>query len=183
MPVGLTMLRRVFFVAGIMMAGGCLTPYPEGPDPEQVRLRTEIVNLHQQVERMQNRFELMNEEQDRLVHELERLRSSVQERDETLAGMQQETDRRLRVLDEARQTDRQFVVEEITRRIGAQLARIEPAPAAPRTERGRYHEVRTGETLSEIAAAYRVKVNVIVQANDIDNPDRLRVGQRLFIPD
>jgi len=36
---------------------------------------------------------------------------------------------------------------------------------------------------SRTAAAYGVTVRSIVEANDIPNPDRLRVGQKLFIPE
>src|SRR5690606_11848779 len=44
------------------------------------------------------------------------------------------------------------------------------------------HEVRRGETLSQIAAAYGVDVETIVVANELVNPDRLRPGDRLLIP-
>jgi len=44
------------------------------------------------------------------------------------------------------------------------------------------HEVRPGETLSQIAAAYGVDVETIVAANDVDRPDRIQPGQKLQIP-
>ena len=47
---------------------------------------------------------------------------------------------------------------------------------------GRSHEVARGETLSAIAAAYRVSSKSIIDANDLRNPDNLRVGQKLIIP-
>lgn len=47
---------------------------------------------------------------------------------------------------------------------------------------GYEHVVQAGETLSEIAKAYGVTVRAIVEANDIADPDRLQVGQKLFIP-
>ena len=36
--------------------------------------------------------------------------------------------------------------------------------------------------LSTIAAAYKVKPAAIIEANDLKNPDVLRKGQKLFIP-
>lgn len=65
-----------------------------------------------------------------------------------------------------------------------QAAAAKNAAAAQRTYgSGWEHEVKPGESLSAIAAAYRVKVDAIVRANEIKNPNALRAGQKLFIPD
>ena len=47
---------------------------------------------------------------------------------------------------------------------------------------GLYHTVERGEILSKIAVQYGVSVDAIIDANEIENPDRLKVGQKLFIP-
>lgn len=44
------------------------------------------------------------------------------------------------------------------------------------------HVVRPGETLSEIAEYYGVGISVLMRHNGIDNPNLLRPGQRLEIP-
>jgi membrane-bound lytic murein transglycosylase D len=44
------------------------------------------------------------------------------------------------------------------------------------------HRVRSGETLSSIAARYGTSVNAIVRANSLRSANRLSVGQRLRIP-
>ncbi len=44
------------------------------------------------------------------------------------------------------------------------------------------HVVQRGETLSQIAAVYRVPVNELQKTNKISSPKNLRVGQRLIIP-
>ncbi len=44
------------------------------------------------------------------------------------------------------------------------------------------HIVQAGETLFLIAQQYGVTVDAIILANDLSNPDMLRVGQRLIIP-
>lgn len=169
------------------LASGCLTPYPAEPDPEQVRIRTEIANLGQNVDRLQHRLEVVQEEQERLQQELDELRRAGRQQNETLSQVRAETDERFREYEKARTADRQFMVDEVSRRLAEHLNRVS-APPTPTTsatgpQRGRYHEVQPGETLSEIAHAYNVRVPAIVRANELDNPDRLRVGQRLFIPD
>ncbi|MCF7934966.1 MAG: LysM peptidoglycan-binding domain-containing M23 family metallopeptidase [Synergistales bacterium] len=44
------------------------------------------------------------------------------------------------------------------------------------------HTVCKGETLIAIARQYPVGVKDILRANELDNPDRLDLGQKLFIP-
>ncbi len=47
----------------------------------------------------------------------------------------------------------------------------------------RSHTVKTGDTLDEISREYDVTIKDIVEANSLTNPDRLKVGQTLVIPD
>jgi len=51
-----------------------------------------------------------------------------------------------------------------------------PAPAA------RTYTVQPGDTLAKIAVRFGVTVNDLVKANDLTNPDTIRVGQVLRIP-
>ncbi|MBV6683791.1 LysM peptidoglycan-binding domain-containing protein [Bacillus sp. JRC01] len=44
-----------------------------------------------------------------------------------------------------------------------------------------YHYVKSGDTLSGIAAKHGVSVNTIMKNNNISNPDKIYVGQKLFI--
>ena len=53
-----------------------------------------------------------------------------------------------------------------------------PTPVGPRT-----YTVKPGDELRHIAADYGVSIWTIINANDIPNPDSLRVGQELKIPD
>jgi hypothetical protein len=42
--------------------------------------------------------------------------------------------------------------------------------------------VQSGDTLGTIAAAYEIRMADILAVNDIDNPDQLFVGQKIYIP-
>jgi LysM repeat protein len=46
----------------------------------------------------------------------------------------------------------------------------------------RVHVVQENETLSEIARMYGVTTEALAQANGLDNPDAISVGQALVIP-
>jgi hypothetical protein len=61
-----------------------------------------------------------------------------------------------------------------------------PAPA-PRRQKGYYHTVESGETLTLICQAFRdqgvnVSVAQVRRANGLTSRSKLRIGQRLFIP-
>ena len=49
---------------------------------------------------------------------------------------------------------------------------------------GRYkiHVVKNGECLSLIAVKYGTTVEILAKLNNIPNPDVLRVGQKLMVP-
>ena len=62
-----------------------------------------------------------------------------------------------------------------------------PTPAPVRTQKGYYHIVAEGETLTLICNAYRqdgvnVTVGQVMRANDLNDKSILKVGQKLFIP-
>ena len=49
-------------------------------------------------------------------------------------------------------------------------------------KRGRYHKVRSGESLWGIAKGYGVDVQQLAEANNILNPGSIRSGMKLYIP-
>ncbi|HEX2230006.1 MAG TPA: LysM peptidoglycan-binding domain-containing M23 family metallopeptidase [Candidatus Binatia bacterium] len=55
------------------------------------------------------------------------------------------------------------------------------APPAKRTS-GTYHVVRPGENLYRIGKAYDVTHEELARANNLRDPDRIRAGQKLFVP-
>jgi nucleoid-associated protein YgaU len=97
-------------------------------------------------------------------------------------------ERRLVEMEAAREKDRQEIIDVLSRRMAELLQATAPAAgrssvAARRGEQsGWEHEVKPGESLSAIAAAYGVRVADIVAANQLKDADRIRAGQKLFIP-
>jgi LysM repeat protein len=59
----------------------------------------------------------------------------------------------------------------------------EPAEPTAAPQRGRTYVVHKGDQLKYIAAQYQVSIWKIIANNDIPNPDSLRIGQVLTIPD
>lgn len=54
--------------------------------------------------------------------------------------------------------------------------------AAPVATSGVTYEVKAGDTLGKIAGSYKVSVDALMKANNITDPRKLRVGQKLTIP-
>lgn len=81
------------------------------------------------------------------------------------------------------------IVEELSGKIAAISQREARArEAAERKAReaqksGYSHTVEAGQTLSAISEAYKVPMRTIMRANNLSDPSKLRVGQKLFIPD
>lgn len=76
---------------------------------------------------------------------------------------------------------------------GVEIVKLSPTPTATPTPiptptptpapTPATHAVRPGETLTRISQLYDVPVSVIVDLNDIPDPDNLVVGQRLRLPE
>jgi len=56
------------------------------------------------------------------------------------------------------------------------------SPAPARWSAARYHTVRPGETLFSIGRLYGVNPYAIASANHLYNPNRIYIGQCLYIP-
>ena len=63
----------------------------------------------------------------------------------------------------------------------ATAAPASSAPLAPTVESATY-TVQAGDTVSKIAAQNNTTVDAIVKANNLTNPDKLQVGQKLSLP-
>jgi len=53
---------------------------------------------------------------------------------------------------------------------------------APAEASGSWYTVKSGDTLSRIARAFGVSTSELAKVNNLSNPDRILVGQRLWIP-
>ena len=101
--------------------------------------------------------------------------------DERIRALEQ----KVKELDAARETDRQAIIDELSRKMAAILNTQTPPPDTQPVAiaEGKGHVVQTGETLSGLAARYHVKSADILKANHIKNPDSIKVGQTLIIPE
>ncbi len=180
-------------------AAGCVTyTHPDELAAMQLRHQEDLRLLQEQLRIVQGRVEGVEMETQRLASELEALRRAVATSADSGARLVQpklqELESRLARLDAARESDRQAIIDELSKRMAEAIKRVgggsSAGPAARSTTRrtsgattGYEHVVQPGETLSAIAAAYGVSASVIAQENNITDPSKLRAGQKLFIPE
>jgi len=76
-------------------------------------------------------------------------------------------------------TETKTASEEVTK--ASETPKKEATPEKKQSKPA-YHKVRSGETLSGIAKRYHTTVKKLCQLNNIKNPDELKIGQKLKLP-
>ncbi len=174
---------------GLLALAGCRILQPEPvvaaggrpaaqPPPQPPPLQADVKALQEW--RQEVRLEQENQARD-----LEALRKRVQALEAAFQENRQAVKAQIQDLEVARERDTQYVVEELSRKVAAMQSALmpPPAPAAPVRGGGYEHVVKAGETLSEIARAYKTRMDAILKANNLKDGNTIRVGQKLFIPD
>lgn len=183
---------------------GCLVTYQAEQTALEAALREDIRLLQEENRRLAGRLEGIELELERVSRAVDQLRQApggpsvadVQALQQRVSSLEHQ----LRNVDAARERDRKEIIDTLTARIsqllsagqtsGRRQGGTTPAGAVQPSQRrsasgaqeGYEHVVGPGESLSAIAAAYGVSVRAIVEANNLQNPNQLRVGQKLFIP-
>ncbi len=132
---------------------------------------------------------IQQENQRRMAGRLETLEMEIGRVSRELDMLQQTLDSRYSALERKTEQDKRETVSQLSTKVEKLLKQTAPAAPAPAASASQYsgsgyeHVVQPGETLSAIAKAYDVTTKVIIQANRIKDPNRLSVGQKLFIPE
>ena len=189
-----TLFKLLPLSASLAFVGaGCVTTQDvQGPPPAS---QADVGYLREEIRRLHARIEASDAEVGRLLAETSSARASQPSfasasQVQSLQTQIDDLQRQIRALDAARAQDRRDITDDVAKRVAEIVASSRPsaparAPAAarPATQSGYEHVVQPGESLSKIAAAYKVRVNAIVEANNLRNADSIFVGQKLFIPD
>ena len=170
---------------GALTAGGCTTIATSSRRQAETHEMARDDRLQADMVRLQARVEGMAESRNEAFRDVEALRAQ-QERELAAIRRELETLRAMiKSLDAAREADRKAIVDSLSKQIAGLVKQAAPRRAyGPSiSDDGLEHTVNQGETLSEIATAYGTRVDVLIRANKLSNPNAIRVGQRLFIPE
>ena len=148
----------------------------------------QISSLRADVARLKEQVSAIERTQQELYRRLDQGDSSDRAEMKQLKASVAQLEQALQSLETARGRDRQEIVETLGKRV-ADVMKTQVSSAGRSSssssakERGVEHTVQAGQTISEIATAYKVSAAKIMKANNITNPNSLRVGQKLFIPE
>ena len=158
-------------IAATLLLSGCQSPYYQSRSAQTGQ--TEDQRIAQETQRrMDGRLETLEMEISRISGELDSLRRNL--------------DTRCAAIEQKSETDKRELIARLSGQLEKLLVKAAPPAAAPTSGGSAYgieHVVRPGETLSTIATAYGASVKKLIGINNLKNPDRLFVGQKLFIPE
>jgi LysM repeat protein len=181
----LRILPHIFVASVILSAIG--TPFAaQQTVTESLNILDEkLSRLRADVEDLQFKQQQMQKDIAKIQEDLQALRRSV---GGASASDFQTLQARVDALDAARQKDKQAIIDQLAKEL-ATLNLPRPGSKAsaaategPVTAEGKEHVVAKGETLTTIAKAYGVTVDDLKKANNISNPNEIKIGQKLIIP-
>ncbi len=189
--------RPILRHLGITLLSLCLLPIFSGCETlaqqrarTAMRQREDMLVVQENTQRRTARIETLEFEIDALRRELDRVRQDTlraTEMEVDALGVQIDAvDQRVNALENHREKDRKEIVDTLSKKMAGimkQSGGSSSRSSGRRSEYGYEHTVTSGQTLSEISSAYGVSVKVIMEENNITNPNQLRVGQVLFIPE
>ena len=128
---------------------------------------------------------IAQESQRRMAGRLESLELQMGQMSRDIDALKGQLSTRCATIEQKSEADKREMVSRLSGELDKlmkQASASKPAAATTTTGRGIEHVIKPGETLYIIAKAYNVSAKTITDANKIQDPGRLSVGQKLFIP-
>ena len=158
---------------------GCVTMVDQASLAQQ---QADYDRMQEDMQRLNEKLGGIQLEQQNLAREIEGLRKAPRE-DLVTKNRLDTLDRQVQALAASRDADRKQIVSDLSHKVAAIVGTSSASSGrgGGGAETGYEHVVESGQTLSTIAAAYKVRVASIKKANNLKS-DIVRVGQKLFIP-
>jgi LysM repeat protein len=159
---------------------GCVTTSSEQANRD-MRMRAQVQNMKVELERVKNQVDGLVAGREEIYRKMEILQASVDHSSRALDGEIKNLSQGLQATSVSREQLKQEIINKMSKNIETIIKT--QAVTSNNSQSGIEHVVAEGNTLSTIAAAYGVSAKAIIRANNIKNPDCLRIGQTLFIPE
>jgi nucleoid-associated protein YgaU len=173
-------LGAVLACGGLALCAGCETLSTS--QREEVQAQTDMQRMEGNIVRLNDRVGALSASQEDIRRQMDGSRGSYDERIRQLEDKVAALERSLQASEQARQSDRKEIVDQLSTKISG-IVGPSPQRSSARRETGVEHVVQPGQTLSAICAVYGVSVSAVVKANGLKDANSIRVGQKLFIPD
>jgi hypothetical protein len=169
---------------GLLMAGGCVTMVDQSTMAQQ---QADMERMREDVQRLHEKMSGIELEQQNLARDIGAARGSSKE-DVVVRNRLDTLERQVQSLAAGREADRKEIVNKVANIVGSSSGGGTSSghsssghSSAGSSQTGYEHVVEPGQSLSAIAAAYKVSMTSIKKANNLKS-STLRVGQKLFIP-
>ena len=174
----------ILLLTTIGAVSGCVTPTQQLQQQRQAaRDRAETERVMVAVQTLDQKVLGLAASQEQLARQIDQIRESSHKDDAPVKQRLSDLEAHLRSQEVALRQLRSQIVDELTKRVTEGMKLQAQNVSQPPVQSGREHTVRAGESLSKIAAAYKVSVAAIAKANNLKNSSPVRTGQKLFIPE
>ena len=164
-----------------LLGSGCETLSGRQQREREARMMHDIANLKISVSRLESRLEGIEAGREDIYAQLSQSERKLSKTDAQYRAEIAALENKLAAQEAARERMRKEVVADLSSKMEKIIK--SHTRASSYGVSGVEHTVKPGQTLSEIAKAYGVKTKTIIKVNRLKNPDDLRVGQKLIIPD
>lgn len=190
-------MRRVLFCAVLLVCPVAFTQDSATAVAEREEAQERYRRMSAKIEDLENTIQTYNQQFQKMEAELHRLRgelAKVREGSRDSNG-KAEIIEQIKAVDRARVADQENVMKEFARLRKELLGTLtkpkpnagSPAPTPQATEKGFEYEIREDDTLSALVIALnkqglKVTQKQVEQANPGINWNKLKIGQKIFIP-
>lgn len=157
---------------------------------DEMQAREDMLLVQEDMQKLNGRLEGVELQIEQVQRQMDGLRAQAGAPARALESRLNDLEAKLRAVEAAREKDKQELLDRLSAQIAKIVASSGGSGGARRqnarragSDTGYEHTVQSGETLSEIATAYGVSVKTILDNNNMTDPNKLRVGQKLFIPE
>jgi LysM repeat protein len=178
-----------FFVTSLtILLAGCVTDeLANKQDVYMVRTQVneQVIHMEDRINALEGRADAIQKRQEDIQRSITSLEDTINNKMFTYENDMK--DMRVQITDVKKNISSDFekkmdvILEEVIKE-NQKIADKINSLQKEKYDLGLYHTVERGDILSKIAVKYGVSVDAIIEANEIENPDRLKVGQKLFIP-
>jgi len=153
----------------------------EQRDQWEDRVSRQVLEMDGKIFNLQNQIAVLRQQLETLEKLTAGLGAEIKSGEEMQKKESAELRREIAATRAAIDKKMEIILEEIARENERLLDRIRQSRSSA-VMQGYEHVVKPGETLSQIASQYNTTIQAVVEANQLSDPNSLRVGQKLFIP-
>ena len=192
-------MRRALCFAVLLICPAAFTQDSPTAFAEREEARERYKRMSAKIEDLENTIQTYNQQFQKMESEIHRLRDEIGKLREGSRDSSGKADlvEQIKAVDRARLADQDNVMKEFARLRKELLGSLSTKPAKPNsnssaptpqpTEKGLEYSIREGDTLAKLVVALnkqgvKVTQKQVEQANPGVNWNKLKIGQKIFIP-